>query len=64
MQQLILTIIFYVLIIAIVIFVYLIWRSGVKRTQKLEQTLIDVALKSAETSRQLSHILAEKEKPP
>ena len=64
MQQLILTIIFYALIVAIFVFVFLIWRSGTKRTAKLEQTLIDVALRSAETSRRLAAILEAKEHPP
>ena len=64
MTQLILTLIFYLLIVGILVLVFLIWRAGVKRTAKLEQTLIDVATKSAETSRRLSAILEEKEKPP
>lgn len=64
MQQLILTIIFYLLIVLILVFVFLMWRAGVHERQKLSQTLVDVATKSAETSRRLAAILEEKEKPP
>ena len=64
MQQIILTIIFYLLIVAIVVLVFLMWRVGVKRTAKMEQALIDATSKSTETARRLSAILEEKEKPP
>lgn len=64
MQLLIQIILFYALMVGILVFVFLMWRTGVKRTQKLEQTLIEVAQKSAETSRRLSAILEEKEKLP
>ena len=64
MTQLILTLIFYLLVVGILAFVYLIWRAGVHERQKLSQTLVDVATKSAETARKLSVILEEREKPP
>ena len=64
MQQLILTIIFYLLIMGILVLVYLMWRAGVHERQKLTQTLAEVATESAETSRRLAAILEEKEKPP
>lgn len=64
MTQLILTLIFYALMVAILVLVFLMWHQGMKDRQKLEQTLIDVAQKSTETSRRLSAILEEKEKPP
>ena len=61
MTQLILTLIFYALIVGILVFVFLMWRAGVRERQKLTQVLADVAEKSAETSRRLSAILEEKE---
>ncbi len=66
MQQLILTLIFYALVVGIFTMVFLMWRMSSKRAAKLEQTLIDVALRSAETSRRLAAILEaqEKEHPP
>ena len=50
MQQLILTIIFYMLIIAILVFVGLIWREGARRRQTTDKTLIDAALTSAQAA--------------
>lgn len=64
MTQLILTLLFYLLMAGILLLVFLMWRTGTKRTEKLEQALIDVATKSTETSRRLAAILEEKEKPP
>lgn len=62
-MQLILTLLFFALMVGIFILVYLMWRTDTKRTAKMEQTLIDVAEKSAETARRLSGILEEKEPP-
>ena len=62
-MQLILTLLFFALMVGIFVLVYLMWRTDTKRTAKMEETLIDVAEKSAETSRRLSHILEEKEQP-
>lgn len=61
MIQLILEIIFYLLMVLILVFVVLMWHTGVKERQKLVQTLVDVATKSAETSHRLLAILEEKE---
>ena len=67
MQQLILTIIFYALIVAILMMVFLMWRTGVRERQKLTQTLVDATLKSTEAAKDAAEavrVLAEKEHPP
>ena len=68
-MQLILTLLFYVLLVGIFVMVYLMWRTSVKRTAKLEGTLIglaeknaDTSEKNAETARRLSRILEEQPK--
>ena len=62
-MQLILTLLFFALMVGIFVLVYLMWRTDTKRTAKMEETLIDLAEKSAETAGRLSHILEEKEQP-
>lgn len=43
---------FYVLwLCAVLLFLWFIWRNGEQRTQRLEQSLIDSALKSAEAAK-------------
>ena len=66
MIQVILTLIFYVLLIAILVLVTLMWRSSVTRTEKLQQALIDATKASttaAKESAEAVRILADKEHP-
>ncbi len=51
MQQLILTIIFYVWLIIVLVLLFLMWRDGSKRIMRLQQALIDVSNKSAEAAK-------------
>lgn len=49
--NIILTIIYMLCIVAIVVLLWFIWHSGVKRSQRLEQALIDAALSNAASTR-------------
>ena len=51
MQQLILTIIFYVWLIIVLVLLYLMWRDGSRRIMRLQQALIDVSNKSADAAK-------------
>jgi len=51
MQQLILTIIFYVWLIIVLVLLYLMWRDGSRRVMLLQQALIDVSNKSADAAK-------------
>lgn len=57
MQQLLLTIIFYALMVGIFVFVFLMWRTGVRERQKLTRALIEVSEKNAEANRKLADLL-------
>ena len=68
--QLILTLLFYLLMVGLVVFVYLIWRESVHRSKRVEMALIEAARvsmesarTSAEAARSLASYLAER-KPP
>lgn len=63
MWQMILTIIFYIWLFAVLLLLWLIWRGSAKHMQRLQQTLVEVAMKSAEAAQKAAEAafrLAEK----
>ncbi len=51
MWQIITTIIFYIFLFGMLVLLFLIWRSSVTRIARMQQALIDVSNKSAETAK-------------
>lgn len=62
MWQMILTILFYLWLFAVLVLLWLIWRGAAKQMMRLQQTLVEVAMKSAEAAQKAAaaaHRLAE-----
>ena len=67
MAQVILTVVFYVFLAGILVFVYLIWRAGTLDRQKLTSALVDATHASTEAAKDAAEavrVLAQKEHPP
>ena len=67
MAQLILTLIFYGILVAIFALVFLMWREGRRERAKFAQALVDAARTATEAAKDAAEavkVLAEKEHPP
>ena len=67
MVQIIQIVLFWLFLTAILVFVVLMWRTGVQERQKLSQTLIDATLRSTEAAKESAEavrVLSQKKEHP